>query len=186
MFKGNGQTLLWRKARKEGWSRKRLRMERQYCISTFCHVDLQVAIQRDKLVFMQFTVIFSSSSFFKLWALSFPKRMVQKPKRPKICWTQTAIKPFDKRRQFLKVTDTTQTPDLYSGFVSLLSRFKVNVQSGLPEGHTNEKSEMDSLLSSRVCNDESSLGLSGIKWVLKSALKCPLLIYAETEKTYQF
>ncbi|KAF5727681.1 TSL-kinase interacting protein 1-like isoform X1 [Tripterygium wilfordii] len=41
---------------------------------------------------------------------------------------------------------------------------KVNVQSGLPDGHTNEKTETDSLLSSRICNDESSLGLSGIKW----------------------
>lgn len=39
-----------------------------------------------------------------------------------------------------------------------------NIQSGLQPSNTSKKSETDLLLSSRLLNDESSLGLSDIKW----------------------
>ncbi|KDP35287.1 hypothetical protein JCGZ_09446 [Jatropha curcas] len=41
---------------------------------------------------------------------------------------------------------------------------EVNFQSGIPQGHGCQESETDLSLCSRIYNDESSLGLSGIKW----------------------
>lgn len=44
---------------------------------------------------------------------------------------------------------------------------QANMQSGNPHDQTRQESETDLKLCSRVYNDESSLGLSGIKWVHK-------------------
>ncbi|KAK1586664.1 hypothetical protein Q3G72_004787 [Acer saccharum] len=41
---------------------------------------------------------------------------------------------------------------------------EANMQSGITQGHTCQESETDLKLCSRVYNDESSLGLSGINW----------------------
>ncbi|XP_048232242.1 TSL-kinase interacting protein 1 isoform X2 [Ricinus communis] len=41
---------------------------------------------------------------------------------------------------------------------------EVSIQSGLPQSHGCQESETDLSLCSRLYNDESSLGLSGIKW----------------------
>ncbi len=42
-----------------------------------------------------------------------------------------------------------------------------NNQAGFPQDHACQESETDLLRCSRTYNDESSLGLSGIKWVLE-------------------
>jgi hypothetical protein len=44
---------------------------------------------------------------------------------------------------------------------------QINCQSGFSQDHAHQESETDLLLCSRTYNDESSLGLSGIKWVLE-------------------
>lgn len=50
-------------------------------------------------------------------------------------------------------------------FLVSVTVMQVNNQAGFTHDHAHQDSETDLLLCSRTHNDESSLGLSGIKWV---------------------
>lgn len=52
-------------------------------------------------------------------------------------------------------------------FLVFVTVMQVNNQAGFTREHARQESETDLLLCSRTYNDESSLGLSGIKWVLE-------------------
>lgn len=47
------------------------------------------------------------------------------------------------------------------------SFLQINSQAGVPQDHAHQEAKTDLSLCSQVYNDESSLGLRGIKWVRK-------------------
>ncbi|KAK7399439.1 hypothetical protein VNO78_10621 [Psophocarpus tetragonolobus] len=54
--------------------------------------------------------------------------------------------------------------DVSSNLLKLLNSDKVNDQDGPSQNPSSRKTQADSLLSSRPCDDERSLGLTGINW----------------------